>query len=169
MAVISLALAHLLRDAGLTWKPAYGDRFCVPDRDMDDQVFVIADMTVDVHDLPQGRVIGFNGTLEWALDSLEQHEVLWLPREDQLREQLGVAFRRLDQPVEQGKPEEPAQQDLPPHRDVESGTASERGRPYRVTFQLGDDILTVHADQAEEAYGRAVLVVLNQDGARAGQ
>jgi hypothetical protein len=63
---------------------------------MDDEVFVISDMTVDVHELPTGRVIGFNGTTEWALDSLEVDEVTWLPTEGQLRELLGEGFAGLD-------------------------------------------------------------------------
>ena len=37
-----------------------------------------------------GDVIGFNGTTEWALDSIELDHVLWLPREDQLRELMGA-------------------------------------------------------------------------------
>ena len=57
---------------------------------MDDEVFVVSDMTVEVHDFPTGKVIGFNGTTEWALDSLAQGDVVWLPREDQLRELLGT-------------------------------------------------------------------------------
>ena len=57
---------------------------------MDDEIFVVSDMTVEVHDFPTGKVIGFNGTTEWALDSLAQGEVVWLPREDQLRELIGA-------------------------------------------------------------------------------
>jgi hypothetical protein len=94
--VISLDLAHRLRDAGLPWRPALGDRFVVPDREMDDQVFVVSDMVVEVHELPTGPLLRFNGTTEWALDSIEQHEVVWLPREEQLRELLGEAFRALE-------------------------------------------------------------------------
>ena len=41
-------------------------------------------------------MIGFNGTTEWALDSLDQDDALWLPAEDQLRDRLGAAFRRLE-------------------------------------------------------------------------
>ena len=63
---------------------------------MDDEVFVVSDMTVQVHDFPTGKVIGFNGTTEWALDSLAQGEVVWLPREDQLRELVGPRFHRLE-------------------------------------------------------------------------
>jgi len=80
----------------MAWEPAPGDRFIVPDRDMDDEVFVVSDMVVDVHDLPGGRVIGFNGTVEWALDSIAAAEVVWLPREAQLRTALGASFVRLE-------------------------------------------------------------------------
>ena len=85
-----------MKKAGALWVPAAGDRFVVPDRDMDDDVFVVSDMTVEVHDYPGGKVIGFNGTTEWALDSIEQREVIWLPREEQLRALLGTSFVRLE-------------------------------------------------------------------------
>jgi hypothetical protein len=95
-AVIRVDLAIELRDAGMTWEPATGDHFAIPDRDLDDQTFVLSDMIVGVHELPKGTVIGFNGTTEWALDDIERDEAIWLPREDQLRAMLGDAFRRLE-------------------------------------------------------------------------
>ncbi|MGW6198212.1 pilus assembly protein CpaE [Kribbella sp. NPDC055110] len=88
--------AGRLRKAGVLWAPAAGDRFAVPDRDMDDDVFVVSDMTVEVHDYQGSKVIGFNGTTEWALDSIEQREVIWLPREEQLRALLGSHFQSLE-------------------------------------------------------------------------
>jgi len=94
--VISVPLARSLRDAGLRWSPTAGDRFVVADRDMDDQVFVLSDMTVEVRRFPTGPVIAFNGTTEWALDSLDQDDALWLPAEHQLRDLLGGSFRRLE-------------------------------------------------------------------------
>jgi hypothetical protein len=94
--VLSLSIARRLRDAGLSWTPRRGDRFVVADRDMDDEVFVLSDMTIEVHRYPGGPVIGFNGTTEWALDSVDQHDALWIPAEHQLREQLGAAFVRLE-------------------------------------------------------------------------
>jgi hypothetical protein len=94
--MLRLDLARRLRDGGLTWTPERGDRFVVPNRDMDDEVMVVSDFTVEVHDVPSGTIIGFNGTTEWALDSLTLSQVLWLPREDQLRELLGTRFRRLE-------------------------------------------------------------------------
>ena len=93
--MITVDLAAQLRAAGLRWSPTTGDRFVVANRSMDDEVFVLSTMTVDVHQFPTGPVIGFNGTTEWALDSLEQDEALWLPAEDQLRDLLGSAFVSL--------------------------------------------------------------------------
>jgi len=127
--VISLALAVELRAAGLVWKPAPGDRFAIPDRDLDDDVFVLSNMTIEVHQLPEGPMIGFNGTTEWALDDLEQDEALWLPREDQLRELLGGTFRRLE-------------------RDADG---------YRVVAAIGGAETVFGAGSAEDAYGHALL------------
>ena len=93
--MISVGLARKLRDNGLKWTPSSGDRFIVVDRDMDDEVFTLSEMTVEVHDFPSGRVIGFNGTVEWALDSIEARNSVWLPNESQLRERLAGTFRRL--------------------------------------------------------------------------
>jgi hypothetical protein len=93
--VLSVASARALRDAGLRWTPARGDSFVMPDRGMDSDVFVLSDMTTEVHDFPTGPVIGFNGTTEWALDAIEQSDALWLPAEHQLRELLGDAFAGL--------------------------------------------------------------------------
>lgn len=130
--MITLELAERLRDAGLEWDPVAGDRFIVPDREMDDDVFVVSDMTVEVHDFPSGKVIGFNGTVEWALDSIEHREVVWLPRESQLRELLGESFVRLEA--------------VPPGAVVEIETATGRQR---------------HADvEPERAYARALLATL---------
>lgn len=94
--MIHVDLAIKLRDAGVMWEPAIGDHFAIPDRDLDDQTFVLSDMIVGLHELPQGTVIGFNGTTEWALDDIERDEAIWLPREDQLRDMLGDPFRRLE-------------------------------------------------------------------------
>ncbi|MEV6487691.1 pilus assembly protein CpaE [Actinoplanes sp. NPDC051633] len=93
--MIDVQLAQQLKEAGLVWKPAAGDRFAIPDRDLDEEVFVLSNMTIEVYQVPEGRVIGFNGTTEWALDDVEIEEALWLPREDQLREMLGGTFRAL--------------------------------------------------------------------------
>jgi hypothetical protein len=125
-------VAQLLKDAGLVWKPAPGDRFAIPDRDLDDEIFVLSNMTIEVYALPEGRVIGFNGTTEWAMDDVEIDEALWLPREDQLRELLGGTFRGLRR--------------SPAGYDVE-------------TSLLGEDRVFT-APTAEEAYAAALLHLL---------
>ena len=94
--MITLDLARRLERVGVSWAPAPGDRFMVPDREMDDEIFVVSDMVVEVHDLPMGQLLGFNGTTEWAIDSILAREVLWLPREAQLRVMLGRAFVALE-------------------------------------------------------------------------
>ena len=133
--MISVHLARELRAAGLRWRPSNGDRFVVADRGMDDEVFVLSDMTVELHQYPTGPVIGFNGTTEWALDSLDQEDALWLPAEHQLRDLLGAAFRRLERSAD--------------GYDVVRVYGSAAGET-RVT---GTD--------AAEAYGRAVLARLS--------
>ncbi|WP_074377176.1 pilus assembly protein CpaE, partial [Mycobacteroides abscessus] len=81
---------------GLRWHPTTGDRFVIDKPGVDDDVYTVSEMTVERHDFPSGTVLGFNGTTEWALDSVEASESLWLPREDQLRELLGPAFVSLE-------------------------------------------------------------------------
>ena len=130
--VISIELARALHDAGLPWTPARGDSFVVPDRDMDSDVFVLSDMTVELHQHPGGPVIRFNGTTEWALDSVEQAEALWLPAEHQLRELLGDAFAGL----------------------------APTGRGYRVTLRVDGATSGYDGADPAEAYARALLDVL---------
>ncbi len=94
--MITRELAQRLREAGLEWTPASGDRFMIPDRDLDDDLFVISEMTIEVQDVLGRRIVKFNGTTEWALDSIAAELVLWLPREDQLRDALGGRFAALE-------------------------------------------------------------------------
>lgn len=135
--MIPLDLAMRLREAGLVWKPAPGDRFAIPDRDLDDDVFVLSDMTIEVHELPDGPVIGFNGTTEWALDDVEQDEAVWLPREDQLRVLLGTTFHSL----------------------------TRAGDRYQVEVNILDLRSTVDAGSPTEAYAQALLLLLHAAGA----
>lgn len=93
--MISLDLALGLHDAGVTWSPGNGDRFWVPDRELDETVFTVSDMVVEVRDHAGGRVLAFNGTTEWALDSVEEREAVWLPRLDQVIDLLGPHFVSL--------------------------------------------------------------------------
>lgn len=101
MITIELAgrIAALLSVRTTPWNPRSGDRFVLPGRDID-QEFVISEMTIEVAEVASERLIRFNGTTEWALDSIGVGEVLWLPWEHQLRDLLGdrfVALARVDE------------------------------------------------------------------------
>ncbi len=133
--MLALETATRLRRAGLVWEPAVGDRFVVADREMDDDVFLVSDMVVEVHDGPAGGFVAFNGTTEWALDAVLQREVVWLPREGQLRALLGDTFVRLERSADG-------------YRCVTTVTGIE-GAPH-------------HAEPVE-AYAAALLAQLDQD------
>jgi hypothetical protein len=90
--MISERLAIALRDAGLRWAPAAGDRFVIPNPELAGEVFTLSEMTIEAREYPTGTILGFNGTTEWALDSVAKEDALWLPREDQMRELLGGTF-----------------------------------------------------------------------------
>jgi hypothetical protein len=130
--VISVELARALRDTGVRWEPEPGDKFVIPDRQMDDEVFVVSTMVIDVHEASAGRIIRFNGTVEWALDSVQQADALWLPSESQLRTLLRGTFRSL--------------------RRANGG--------YRVELEVAGRPLEVSGDDPEEAYARAILHLL---------
>jgi len=83
--MLSLATARALHAAGLPWQPTEFDFFAIPDRDLDDRVFVINRMPAGRALLHGQPVFTFDGAAEWALDYIAAGEVLWLPTEAQLR------------------------------------------------------------------------------------
>ncbi|WP_375406601.1 pilus assembly protein CpaE [uncultured Amnibacterium sp.] len=132
--MISRPLALRLREAGLVWRPTTGDRFQLLSLDMEStgtEAFTVSDMTIEAHAYPTGTVLGFNGTTEWALDSIAIEDALWLPREDQLREALKGTFERLE-------------------RDQQGGG-------WRVSCTFRGESMTHLADAPEDAYAMAVL------------
>jgi len=129
--MISTTLARRLNANGIVWHPVSGDAFSIVGEGFDGDVFIVSDMTVEAHEFDTGTILGFNGTTEWALDSVAIEQSLWLPREDQLRELLGGTFRAL--------------------RVVDGGFAVE------VVFGDTEQIFT-DADAAE-AYGAALLAL----------
>ena len=135
--MISTDLAGALRDAGLRWKPASGDRFVIPQPALIGQVFTLSEMTIEAHEYPTGTVLGFNGTTEWALDSVDKSDALWLPREDQLRELLGGVFASLEV------------------------RPAPNGDTYVVTTR-GPEAGTFEADSAADAYGLALLALVTR-------
>ena len=93
--MISRELATRLASL-LDWVPANGDQFFIPRPEISDSVFTISDMVVELVVRHGESRFHFNGTVEWALDSVESDEVVWMPREDQLRSLLGEHFLSLD-------------------------------------------------------------------------
>lgn len=132
--MISVDLARRLRAAGLRWTPTAGDRFVIPQPGLAGDLFTLSEMTIEAHHYPTGTVLGFNGTTEWAMDSVAQEDALWMPREDQLRALLGGTFRALV-------------------RDASS---------YQVLVELpGRPETSYTDDEPAEAYGRALLALLS--------
>ena len=132
--MIDLPLAVALREAGLLWHPKAGDRFTVTAPEMADDIFHIADMVVEARQLRSGTVFAFNGTTEWALDSVDQDKTVWLPGETHLRHALGPAFCRLTR-----------SEDL-----------------YIVTISISGPEQTFTAADVENAYGQALLAILTE-------
>jgi hypothetical protein len=98
--MITRELSVALRDAGLVWYPAEGDRFQLDlpeevELDAEADVFTVSEMTVEARQTPSGTDLAFNGTTEWALDAVTLADAVWLPREDQLRDLLRGTFRAL--------------------------------------------------------------------------
>ena len=130
--MISIELARKLSDAGLEWVPAEGDRFMIPDRDLEDHVFSVSEMVIEVRRFAEGKRIFFNGAVEWALDSIMQREVIWLPSETQLRDRLGRAFDSLRR----------------------------HNNHFLCDIVVGDERRTYEAADPAEAYGLALLDLL---------
>ncbi|MFD1714429.1 pilus assembly protein CpaE [Amnibacterium flavum] len=131
--MISIPLARALRTAGLRWKPVSGDRFVLDETEAEDAVFTVSDMTIEAHSYPTGTILGFNGTTEWALDSVSLDDALWLPSEAQLRELLRGAFRAL-------------------RADGAGDEAT-----FSVDIDFRGETATFSAASASDAYGEAVL------------
>lgn len=131
--VLSVDLARRLRDAGLEWEAAPGDRFAIPDRGLDDRTFIVSEMVVEVRDVVGRRELAFNGTVEWALDAILKAEVIWVPSESQLRQRLGDRFVAC-------------------YRDDDDG--------FAVVARVDEIPRTFTATTAADAYGQALLAVL---------
>ena len=93
--MISIRLARQLRDQGLEWVPRLHDFFYIPDSDLDEHVFVISELTIDVEKSGTSATIMFNGAVEWSLDYIMSREAVWLPTEEQLRELIGDQLASL--------------------------------------------------------------------------
>lgn len=132
--MISTDLAVALRDAGLVWHPRSGDRFQLDEPEFEADVFTVSEMTIEPREYPTGRILAFNGTTEWALDSVALEDALWLPHEAQLRELLRGAFRALRR--------------LPDAHEVE--------------IELGGETLRFEHPEPADAYALALLELLRR-------
>lgn len=141
--MLNINAAERLREAGLAWVPQPLDFFAIPLPGFEDQVFVINNMTIMAEPIRGRLAITFHGSVEWALDHLWAGEVVWIPREDQLREKL----------------EELLLGELQPALVL---STSQFG--YRCSIHFHGMPLSFEAFEAEEAYGAALLHILQQDG-----
>lgn len=137
--MITLQLAQELKAAGLVWKTSTHDFFAIPDRDLDDKVFVISNLMVTMNILQGWSAMTFHGTAEWAADYIWTHDVVWIPTETQLREEL-----------ERLLPED-SQLSLRKMGDVYLCVWQQEERPYSIS-----------APTAPEAYAHALLQMLRE-------
>lgn len=153
--MISADLARSLALAGLRWHPVPGDRFTIEAEDLDQVVYTVSELIVEVHEYPTGTILGFNGTTEWALDSVDMDQTLWLPSEEQLRTLLGSTFRSL---VRADAQTGTAETDgTAPDAD---GARTENPGTYVVTITLHGEPAEFRAEVAAEAYGQALLSLI---------
>ena len=137
--MITRELAVALRDAGLVWHPADGDRFQLDlpeeiELDAEADVFTVSAMTIEARQTPSGTDLAFNGTTEWALDAVTIADAVWLPREDQLRDLLRGTFRRLSRLTD----------------------------AFLVEIELAGETLRFEHPDPSEAYGRALLELVSR-------
>jgi hypothetical protein len=143
--MISLALAIELKQAGLVWQTKTHDFFAIPDHDMDERVFVLADM-VAFTELVQGwPAVAFHGSAEWAMDYIFSNEIVWLPSEEQLRQAV----------VERLRGDEAGGAD-----GLTLSTLAAGG--YRCAVAQRGKTLSFDAPAADEAYAQALLHLLRQ-------
>ena len=139
--MISLSLARNLKEAGLVWQAAVNDFFAIPDRGMDDRVFVISDLLANLDIFRGWPVVTFHGSAEWALDYILTTEVVWLPREEQLRQAL---LKTL-----QGE-------------TLNSLQLTFDGHNYLCTILLDNETVLADGPSASAAYGQALLRLLKR-------
>lgn len=142
---IPLRMAVELKETGLIWRADINDFFGIPDRGMDERVFVVTDLMANLDIFRGWPVVTFHGAAEWALDYILTTEVVWLPTEGQLRQELESLLTE----------ETPFTLRLDALADG-----------YACLIALQQQTLTFSARTAAEAYGRALLHVLQSRAAK---
>lgn len=140
--MISLALACELKEAGLVWKTAVNDYFGLPERGMDDRVFVLSDMMANTDVFRGWPVVTFHGAAEWALDYILSSETVWLPREDQLRQAIEEILMTEAEMLLQLNYVSPTQ--------------------YQCRIKYQGEEYSFDGQDGSEAYGHALLYLLQQ-------
>ena len=140
--MVSPQLALQLKQAGLPWRPTMRDTFVLLGTGMDEQIFAISDSAVLIQLLHGQPVVTFHGSVEWALDSVQLADGLWLPSETQVRQELE---RRLDERGGSG----PSLQREP------------NGYACAVTAEGQEQRFS--APSASDAYGHALLALLDRE------
>ncbi|MEA9985716.1 pilus assembly protein CpaE [Subtercola sp. RTI3] len=149
--MISPQLARALGVAGLRWRPTSGDMFVIDQSGFEGDVFTLSDMTIEAHEFTTGTVLGFNGTTEWALDSVALDDALWLPAEHQLRALLGSTFRVLRR-IAAGAAGDGS--------DDSFGLGDDGGDEYEVEIVLAGQTRVFAAIDPADAYAGALLVLI---------
>lgn len=138
--MISSQLALRLKAAGLVWRFAEGDSFAVFDQEQNTQIFVLTQLAAHVQLINGYPVIAFHGSTEWAMDHVLTDEVVWVLSETQAREELERRLEALGDP------------------GLRLQRMPER---YHCTITVGDSELLFAAEDASDAYGLALLYLLD--------
>ncbi len=142
--MLSIPFARQLKAAGLPWRPQLFDFFTIPDRDMDDRLFVLSDISTYLGLQDGFPVIHFHGAEEWALDQIASGETVWMPTEEQLRQTL----------------EHTLLEKMTPDADLPLLTLARAENGYRCTIKFRHETLHFDAPNASDAYAMALLCVL---------
>lgn len=142
--MVSLRLANKLKQAGLVWQPTLHDFFAIPEPELEDRLFVLSDMTIEIEPIFGWQAITFNGAVEWSLDYIMTADVVWVPTESQLRDMLQEHLLAEEQPAVQL-------------------LSSISGYHCQITFK--GEFHDFEAPTASDAYGQALLFLL-QGGER---
>ncbi|GAB4579614.1 MAG: hypothetical protein Fur0022_23520 [Anaerolineales bacterium] len=142
--MLSLHLAQQLKAQKISWRPQLFDFFFIPDRDMDDRLFVISDISTYLGVQDGSPIIQFHGAEEWALDQIATREIVWMPTEEQLRQTL----------------EQRLLETMSPDADLPLLTLARAGNGYRCTIKFRTETLHFDAPIASDAYAMALLHLL---------
>lgn len=137
--MISLKLAIRLKQAGLSWQPELHDFFAIPQPELEDRLFVLSDMTIDIEPIFGWQAITFNGAVEWSLDYILTADVVWVPTESQLRDMLQELLLAEEQPAVQL-------------------TSAISGYHCQITYS--GNLHDFEAPTASDAYGLALLFLM---------